>query len=144
MATVFQRGARGGFKSKVDAFQSAKSVYWCLPCHQPAEKQRCDNCGSKPHYFPSRGEHRRYSALWMQQHMGALAKLRVQVPFPIKINGIDVCKYVCDFAYEQDGRQVYEEFKGSAAHQDSASALRRRLAEVVYGINVKVVEARSK
>lgn len=132
------------FGYKAAGYQTRKAIYWCLGCHAPAEAKRCANCGSKPHYFPSTGEQRRYAALWMEQHIGVIEGLTVQVNLPCKVNGVLVCTYRADFRFvvKATGETVYEEYKGSIEHQDGTSKLRRRLAEVIYGINVKVTTKR--
>lgn len=150
------RKPRGGsdtrFRSKVDAFQKAVPVWWCLPCNKPAgqERQRgskkemaCSHCGSRGHYFPSTGQQRRYAHLMMLQNAGEIEMLRLEVSLPAYINGIKVATYIADFVYRdvRSGKLVFEDYKGSKNHTDQASAVRRRCAEAQYLIKVNLVEA---
>lgn len=150
MAVVFPRSGPRRFGAKVDAFRMRIAVYWCLQCDRPAGEEkkrgqktemRCSNCGSKAHYFPSTGEHHRYAHLRMLQTVGEISELRLQPAFPIEINGIRVCTYRADFQYvDGRGKRVIEDYKGNRDHTDNSSALRRKLAEAMYGISVTIVE----
>ena len=135
------------FRSKVEAFQRRMPVYWCLQCDRPAglpkgKAMHCSNCGSKAHYFPSTGEHRRYAHLRMLEACGEITGLKLQPTFPVEIHGQRLCVYRGDFEYvDRNGRRVIEDYKASRDHTDDASALRRRAAELTYAINVTLVEA---
>jgi hypothetical protein len=60
--------------------------------------------------------------------------------FEIVVNGVKVCTYTADFAYETDGgEKVVEDVKGVYTH---LFAIKRRLMEAVLGIRVKVLPAR--
>ena len=139
--------SRGGFRpytSKHDALRSAKRFYVCRGCdHWHREKVKvCERCGSREiRHFASRAEATRYAHLRLLEDAGDITQLRCQPRFPCKVNGVLVATYVGDFAYRKGGLEVIEDVKGNKDFQDSASKLRRKLAEVIYGINVKLVEA---
>lgn len=140
------------FASKVDGFKARRSIWWCVTCqHQATEKRqrgkqtetRCGACGERAHYFPSAGEHRRYLQLRTLARAGEILDLRLQPAFPIEINGRRICTYRADFGYRRpDGCEIIEDYKGRASKSDAASALRRKLAQAVYGISIAIVEAR--
>ena len=58
--------------------------------------------------FASAKEAKRYGELKLLEKGGAIRDLRLQVAFPIVIT----TRYVADFVYIEDGRQVVEDVKG--------------------------------
>lgn len=69
--------------------------------------------------FASKAEMNRYAELRMAEKAGLIGGLDTQVPimlqesFTHKIHGTQqAIKYICDFAYKQDGKWIYEDFKG--------------------------------
>jgi len=49
--------------------------------------------------FDSKKEARRHQDLTLMQAAGQISELRRQVPYPLVINGIDICTYIADFVY---------------------------------------------
>lgn len=144
-----QRRMDHRIRSKVEGFRMRQPVYWCLQCDKPAGIERgtgarkamyC-NCGNKAQYFPSTGQLRCYNRLAMRRNAGEIANLILEPAFPIVINGIRVCVYRADFQFVEQGRTRIVDYKGNKDFTDHASALRRKLAEAMYGITIEIVEA---
>lgn len=95
-----------------------------------ARKTRVDGLS-----FDSAGEARRYQDLLLLQRAGTISGLVLQPSFAITLNGVHVCKVVLDFSYIQDGKRVYEDFKG---YDTPVSRLKRKLLRAQFGIEVKV------
>ncbi|HAP01061.1 MAG TPA: hypothetical protein DCQ93_03960 [Bacteroidetes bacterium] len=53
-----------------------------------------------PHTFDSKKESKRYLELSMMQNKNIISNLKTQVPYELKVNGVLICKYIADFAYE--------------------------------------------
>lgn len=80
--------------------------------------------------FDSKKEARRYLDLKAELAAGTISDLRLQVSFPLAVNGATICRYVADFVYVRDGRTVIEDVK---------SAFTRKLP--VYRIKAKFMAA---
>ncbi|MGH9761815.1 MAG: DUF1064 domain-containing protein [Blastocatellia bacterium] len=86
--------------------------------------------------FASGLEARRYEYLSLSQKAGYISELRVQVPFPIKINDQKVCEYIADFTYKDaTGYLVIEDTKG---HQTALSRLKIKLVEASYRVRIRL------
>lgn len=92
--------------------------------------------------FDSLGESRRYLELRTLERAGDIRALRVHTRWPCAVNGVHVATYISDFDYfdTHTKAHIVEDVKGNARYQDDASRVRRRLAEAVHGLVVKVVE----
>jgi hypothetical protein len=100
--------------------------------------------------FASKKEANRYCELLLLERAGAITDLQTQVPFVLIpaqyeiINGKRKCverecKYIADFVYTENGRQIVEDVKGykeSTAY--SVFVLKRKL--MLYLKNIKVIE----
>lgn len=62
--------------------------------------------------FDSKLEAKRYSDLKLLQRLGEISNLRLQVPYPLSVNGITICKYIADFVYIKDEIEIVEDAKG--------------------------------
>ena len=62
--------------------------------------------------FDSHGELMRWSELQLLQKAGQIEGLQRQITVPLVVNGVKVCALRPDFAFFQDGKRVYEDFKG--------------------------------
>lgn len=83
--------------------------------------------------FDSKAEARRYLELKKLQASGVISGLRLQVRFPLSVNGVTVGKYVADFVYIRDGRRVVEDVKGM---RTAVYKLKCRLMLAVFGIEI--------
>lgn len=97
---------------------------------------KCEIDGYK---FDSLAEGRHYGTLKLRLQAGEISKLLVHPKFPITINGVKVCDYIADFAYEERGDLVVEDVKGAATRKLATYRLKRRLMAACYGIEVKEV-----
>lgn len=87
--------------------------------------------------FDSQREATRYSVLKIMQVAGIISDLRLQVPYTITINGLKVCKYVADFVYIDNGREVVEDVKGM---KTPTYNLKKKLMKAVHGIEIQEVK----
>lgn len=67
------------------------------------------------------------------QIAGAISGLRLQVRFPLRVNGVTVANYLADFVYVRDGRRVVEDVKGM---RTAVYKLKCRLMQAVHGIEI--------
>ena len=74
-------------------------------------------------------EGRRYLELKLLAQQGEIENLKLQVRFPLLVNGVKVCAYVADFVYEQDGIEIVEDRKG---FQTPVFKLKKKLFEACY------------
>ncbi|MEA4920640.1 MAG: DUF1064 domain-containing protein [Clostridiaceae bacterium] len=101
------------------------------------------------HTFPSAKEARRYKELELLQRAGKIFNLRWQVPFEliptqVRENGKkeQPARYIADFVYIADGREVIEDTKGYTDTKSAAYKLytvKRKLMLQRYGITIKEV-----
>lgn len=144
------RTRAGRFTSKVDAFSRARHVWVCQRCSAWHETKRkvCDSsygvvgeaCNGLVLCFDSKAEAKRYAELRLMERYGDIGPIEVHPRFPCVINGTKVCTYIADFRYPTREGTVVEDVKGHKDHTDSSSALRRKVAEALHGITVRIVE----
>ena len=81
--------------------------------------------------FDSQAEATRYGVLKIVQASGLITDLRLQVPYQITVNGKKVCRYVADFVYSENGKEVVEDVKGM---RTPLYNLKKKLMEAVFGV----------
>lgn len=89
--------------------------------------------------FASKKELKRYAELRLLQRAGEVQDLELQPEFRVSINGQHYCTYTADFAYTEKGERVVEELKSTGTAKDAAYRLRKKAAELFYGIKIKVI-----
>ena len=89
--------------------------------------------------FASKKELKRYAELRLLQRAGEVQDLELQPEFRVSINGQHYCTYTADFAYTEKGERVIEELKSTGTVKDAAYRLRKKAAELYYGIKIKVI-----
>ena len=63
--------------------------------------------------FDSKREATRYAELKMLLRANAITDLECHKIFPIVVNGVSICKYICDFSYrDSQGQHIVEDTKG--------------------------------
>ena len=67
--------------------------------------------------FHSKKEAQRYGQLQMLEQTGQISNLKLQVPYPLKVNGALITTYIADFVYDEDGREVVEDVKGKRTRE---------------------------
>ena len=87
--------------------------------------------------FASKREAKRYGELKLLQRAGEIAELKIQPAFPVEIGGHHFCIYTGDFSYtDKSGARIIEDCKSSGTAKDTAYLLRKKAAELFYGIKV--------
>ncbi len=96
--------------------------------------------------FDSRKEAQRYSYLKVMEHSGVIRQLKLQVVFPIVVNGVKICKYICDFQYDQrHGKDVYwfepivEDVKSEFTRKLPVYRIKKKLMKAIHGIEIREV-----
>ena len=89
--------------------------------------------------FDSKAEATRYSVLKVLQAAGVVTQLRLQVPYELTVNGLKVCRYIADFVYTMDGKEVVEDVKGVRTPEYK---LKRKLMLAVFGIEIQEIGGR--
>lgn len=128
----------------IEGFRRARRAWVCMACltaHEQKVAACCD--GARIQHCASGAEANRLRELVLLQQAGQIRSLRCQPEYECVVNGFRICTYRADFAYIACGPEghvaVVEDVKGSKKHQDRASALRRRLAEVTHAIVVRII-----
>lgn len=86
--------------------------------------------------FASGLEAKRYGELRLMQRAGMICNLRLQVPFMLEVNGIEIAQYDADFVYEQSGQVIVEDTKGYATTEYK---IKRALMLALHGVQIKEV-----
>jgi hypothetical protein len=91
--------------------------------------------------FASKREMMRYANLRLMERGGAISQLSVQPEFKVEINGLHFCTYTADFKYFDAllDKWVIEEVKSSGTAKDAAYRLRKKAAELFFGIKITVI-----
>lgn len=85
--------------------------------------------------FHSKLEGKQYFDLKVQQGLGLIRDLRLQVAFPILINGIKICVYYADFVYFDlaEGCEIVRDAKGFRTKE---YRLKKKMVEAYYSIKI--------
>lgn len=83
--------------------------------------------------FDSKMEYRRWNALCLLEKAGEISDLQRQIPYSLDVNGLHICKYIADFIYIQDGKQVVEDSKG---YRTPDYKIKRSLMKAIHGIDI--------
>ena len=147
------KGRRSGSFKRASGAQVGKiavKVRTCRGCElqlPPGDKatKQCPRCGRMDFVsFDSTGEARRWAELLLLQGAGHISGLRRQVSFDLRtfrpagtggdVMAVRVARYVADFVYIENGRQVIEDYKGAMT---DVAALKLRWMEAM-GLPVKL------
>ncbi len=81
--------------------------------------------------FDSQKEARRYRELRLLQKVGQIAELKLQVPYILipAGNGERAVKYIADFTYIENGKQIVEDVKG---YKTRDYILKRKMFKYLY------------
>jgi hypothetical protein len=108
-----------------------------VPSRFPAKRTTVDGIT-----FDSKREAKRYGELRLLERAGEIRALQIQPAFLVWIKDELFCTYTADFQYidlrrSPDGhRMVIEDCKSSGTAKDTAYRLRKKAAELFYGIKV--------
>ncbi len=89
--------------------------------------------------FDSRKEAQRYSYLKVMEHSGVIRQLKLQVVFPIVVNGVKICKYIADFTYTEKEILVCEDVKSEFTRKLPVYRLKKKLMKAIHGIEIREV-----
>lgn len=90
------------------------------------------------HWFQSMKEGRRFQELALMQKGGLIRDLRMQVPYPLIVNGEKVGVYLADFVYVDTatGETITEDVKGVAT---ATYRLKKKLMFACHRIRISEV-----
>lgn len=83
--------------------------------------------------FDSKKEARRYSELKILEQTGQISNLRLQVPYPLKVNASLITTYIADFVYTEAGEEVVEDVKGKRTRE---YVIKKKLMLAVHRIAI--------
>ena len=97
--------------------------------------------------FDSKKEERRYTTLKAMERNGIIQDLKMQVPlvlapkvrFSNESRAKPELRYVADFVYMQNGKQVVEDVKSIATRKNDTYRIKRHLMMSVHGIEITEV-----
>lgn len=84
-------------------------------------------------------EFRHWQELQLRERAGEIAGLRRQVPFALVVNGVLVCAYIADFAYELGAATIVEDVKSEVTRKLPAYRIKVKLMQAIHGIQVREV-----
>ena len=91
--------------------------------------------------FDSKREAKRYMVLTMLELAGEIRNLKLQPEYVLEVNGVKICKYVADFAYQERRRDgswlsVVEDVK-SPATRTAVYRVKKKLMLAIHEIEVR-------
>lgn len=120
-----------------------RRVWSCRGCGMIANAKptQCASCGRLDFIsWDSAGEQKRWATLTLLEKAGEISNLQRQITFDLyawnedKRQPVKVGRYIADFAYDDHGEHIVEDFKGAIT--DLASWKLRHLE--AQGIKVKI------
>jgi len=92
--------------------------------------------------FDSAAEARRYQELKLLERAEQITGLKMQMKYPLDVNGIHICNFFVDFEYydRRTDRTVIEDVK-SKPTMTPVYRLKKKLLKAIYGIDIREVLA---
>lgn len=89
----------------------------------------------------SKKEAKRWMELCLLQRAGEISDLKRQVPFELipKQEGERAVKYIADFVYTENGKQVVEDVKSPATKKNPEYVIKRKLMRYIHNIKIKQI-----
>lgn len=84
--------------------------------------------------FASKREATRYKDLKARERFGLIQDLKLQVLYPLTVNGQKVGNYRSDFDYTEDGQKIVEDCKGC---KTPMYRLKKKLMRAIYNIEIR-------
>jgi hypothetical protein len=84
--------------------------------------------------FDSRLEARHHAKLQLLLRAGQIDQIQRQVPYPLTVNGVEICKYVADFVVTYPSGQV--EIQDTKGFKTQTYLLKKKLMLAVHGIQI--------
>lgn len=91
--------------------------------------------------FDSKREARRYQELKALEKAGQITDLKLQVPYTLMSSTKDAngktirgIKYIADFVYRENGKEVVEDCKG---YRTEVYKIKKKLMLMIYGITIR-------
>lgn len=89
--------------------------------------------------YDSKKEAARHAELLLLERGGVISNLELQPVFPIKINGMLVCKYIGDFRYVENGQTIVEDVKSPITRKNPVYRIKFKLMQAAHGITIREV-----
>lgn len=92
--------------------------------------------------FHSKHEAVRYGELKVERAAGLIRNLKLQVRYPLVINGVKIADYYADFVYDRTQDMGYtwvrvvEDRKSKVTAKDPVYRLKKKLMLAIYGIDI--------
>jgi hypothetical protein len=83
--------------------------------------------------FDSTWEGQRYSELKILERSGEITDLKLQVPFKLELDSVNISGYIADFTYHKDGKYIVEDAKGFLTKEYK---IKKKLMLVLYKIDI--------
>lgn len=83
--------------------------------------------------FHSAKEANRWQELVLLEKAGQIRDLRMQVKYPLEVNGVLICTYRADFVYVEAGKVVVEDVKG---YRTRGFVTKSKLMRALYGVEI--------
>ncbi len=85
--------------------------------------------------FDSMGERDHYFLLLDKQKNKEISNLKLQVKFPLEVNGVKICDFIADFTYTENRLFVVDDFKGILT---DVFRLKAKLFKAIYGYDIRI------
>lgn len=86
--------------------------------------------------FDSKLESEEWLKLRMLEKAGHIQNLRLQVKFPLYVNGEKVCTYIADFVYDENGEEVVLDVKSAYTAKLPEFKLKAKLFKAIHGKDI--------
>lgn len=87
--------------------------------------------------FDSKREAARYQDLKVRERGGLINDLRLQVSYPLVVNGVKIAIYRSDFEYTEDGQRVVEDTKSDFTRKLLWYRMKKKLMLAIHGIEIR-------
>lgn len=87
--------------------------------------------------FDSKREATRYQDLKVMELAGVISDLKLQVTYPLVVEGIKIADYRCDFEYLEDGQKVVEDTKSDFTRKLLWYRMKKKLMLALHSIEIR-------
>ena len=90
--------------------------------------------------FDSKKEAYWYLQYRAMERNGDITNLELQVPFPVQINGVHICKYIADFVFtDKKGNRHVVDVKSQMTAKLPVFRLKKKLVQALYNVEIEIV-----
>lgn len=91
------------------------------------------------HKFDSKKEAAHYQKLKLLESQGKISKLQLQPRFKFELNKVNICSYVADFSFIENGKLTVQDVKSAYTSKMAVYRIKNKMMKAFYAIEIEEV-----